>query len=108
MFEGSYKKEDLTEDLLKRRRVVCAACRSSKSGAIVLGPRHMDAVMRVHVHLTPNHDFHDFDEQGFIDQWGIYMNRQEAWKVAEAANQILYRCGGDEAKGGTLYSENLY
>lgn len=49
-----------------------------------------------------------FQEQGFIDQWGIFLNRQEAWKVAKAAGQILYRCGGDDSDGGTLYSENLY
>ena len=92
----------------KQRRVVCAACRSSKTGAIVLGPRHMDVVMRLHVQQIDNHDYHDFDDQGFIDQWGVFMSRREAWKVAEAANQIVYRCGGDQAKGGTLYSENLY
>lgn len=46
--------------------------------------------------------------QGFIDQWGVFMDRQEVWKVAEAAGQILHRCGGDTSNGGTLYSENLY
>lgn len=93
------------EKELPQRRVVCAACRSSVTGQMILGPRHFDTVMRVHADKYPNVDF---DEQGFIDQWGVYMNRQEAWKVAEAANQIYRRCGGDEAKGGTLYSENLY
>ena len=110
-FEQSLKAFSHEQEIVnisKLRRVVCAACRSSKTGTMVLGPRHMDNVMRVHVELTPNHDYHDFDDQGFIDQWGIYMNRQEAWKVAEAAKQIVYRCGGDTAKGGTLYSENLY
>lgn len=92
----------------KSRRIVCAACRSSKTGLMVLGPRHMDNVMRLHVELTPDHTYHDFDEQGFIDQWGVYMDRQEAWNVAEASNQIVHRCGGDTNKGGTLYSENLY
>jgi hypothetical protein len=104
MFADGTKEEAMT----KRRRVVCAACRSSKTGAMVLGPRHMDNVMRVHVKLTPNHDYHDFDDQGFIDQWGVYMGREEAWVVAKAANQIVYRCGGDDRNGGTLYSENLY
>lgn len=110
-FEDSVKAfspETKQTNITKGRRVVCAACRSSKTGVMVLGPRHMDNVMRIHVLLTPDHDFHDFDDQGFIDQWGVYMDRQEAWKVAEAANQIVYRCGGDTSKGGTLYSENLY
>lgn len=47
-------------------------------------------------------------EQGFIDQHGAFMSRREAWEVAEAAGQIIRRVGGDEADGGTLYSENLY
>lgn len=101
MFADGSKEEAQTP----QRRVVCAACRSSETGQIILGPRHFDAVMRVHADLYPHVNF---DEQGFIDQWGVYMNRQEGWKVAVAANQIYRRCGGDEAKGGTLYSENLY
>lgn len=47
-------------------------------------------------------------EQGFVDHHGIYLDRQEAWKVAEAAGQIVRRVGGDTVKGGTPYSENLY
>ncbi|CAE6710389.1 hypothetical protein [Candidatus Nitrotoga fabula] len=47
-------------------------------------------------------------EQGFIDQHGVFMTRTEAWHVAQASGQILRRCGGDDANGGTLYSENLY
>lgn len=104
MFADGCTKEELT----KQRRVVCSACRSSKTGRIVLGPRHMDDVMRMHVRLCLDLDFHDYDDQGFIDQWGVFMSRTEAWKVAEAAGQIVYRCGGDTANGGTLYSENLY
>jgi hypothetical protein len=44
-------------------------------------------------------------EQGFIDQHGVFMTREEAWIVAEAACQIIRRVGGD---GARLYSENLY
>ena len=47
-------------------------------------------------------------ESGFVDNRGNFLTRTEAWKVAEAAGQILYRVGGDETNGGTLYSENLY
>jgi hypothetical protein len=47
-------------------------------------------------------------EEGFIDQFGDFHARTEAWKIAEAAGQILHRCGGDDTDGGTLYSENLY
>jgi hypothetical protein len=88
--------------------VVCAACRLS-DGTLLIGPRHWDSVMRAaYKNLPLGLRSHDPDDQGFIDQWGRYMSRTEAWKVAEAAGQIRNRCGGDDADGGTLYSENLY
>ena len=43
--------------------------------------------------------------QGFIDQRGNFLTREEAWIVAEASGQIIRRVGGD---GKKLYSENLY
>lgn len=90
------------------RRIVCAAIRNSH-GQMVLGPRHYDRVMARSL-LEGTYDWKDGEEveQGFIDQWGNFHSRIEAWKIAEAAGQILYRCGGDTADGGTLYSENLY
>lgn len=44
-------------------------------------------------------------EQGFIDQYGQWMTREEAWLIAEAAGQIKYAA---EHSKGTLYSEDLY
>ncbi len=106
----------ITNEITKQRRVVCAACRCSETKHIIIGPRHFDPVMKsqffdncMNLKLnTPNKIGDTYTEQGFIDQYGVFMNRQEAWKVAEAAGQIIYRCGGDTANGGTLYSENLY
>lgn len=51
---------------------------------------------------------HDPD-QGFVDQWGVYMTREEAYQVAEAAGQIIYpaACGAG-LDGPKLYSEGLY
>jgi hypothetical protein len=46
--------------------------------------------------------------QGFVDQHGVFMDRNESWIVAAAADQINHRVGGDSMDGGTLYSENLY
>lgn len=46
--------------------------------------------------------------QGFVDNEGNFLTREEAWKVAERCGQIIRRCGGDTANGGTLYSENLW
>lgn len=85
---------------VKPRVVVCAAVRSLINPFIIwVGPRHFDMTMREYMPGKID------GEQGFIDQFGKFMTRQEAWKVAEAAGQIKYRCGGDEGK---LFSENLY
>ena len=85
--------------------VVCAANRT-KTGKIVCGARHYDSIMRNQVFVNGKRPPEWLGaEQGFIDQFGVYMNRQEAYKVAEAASQIKY---GREHSKGTLYSEDLY
>jgi hypothetical protein len=43
--------------------------------------------------------------QGFLDNKGIFLTREEAHTVAKAAGQIVRRVGGDANR---LYSENLY
>jgi hypothetical protein len=43
--------------------------------------------------------------QGFIDNRGNFLTREEALVIAREAGQIRRRCGGDEH---ALYSENLY
>ncbi len=92
-------------------RIVCAAVRGMDN-RLVVGPRHMDQTMRNTIRemteVTSVRDWFDGAEQGFIDQFGDFYNRVDAWKVAEAAGQIFARCGGDTTDGGTLYSENLY
>lgn len=85
--------------------VVCAANLNTVTGVIYPGPRHFDSTM---LQLMPTGRRTDCMQQGFIDQRGVFLTRQEAWKVAEAAGQIRRRVGGDAADGGTLYSENLY
>lgn len=87
------------------RVVVCAAIRS-KTGKLVCGARHWDAAMRGQVLVDGKRPSEWLSaEQGFIDQFCVFMDRQEAWKVAEAAGQIKY---GPEHSKGTLYSEDLY
>ena len=85
------------------RRVVCAACLYG-DGVMLVGPRHFDATMRDQFRrFGLRHDAPHV--QGFIDQWGEFMTREEALKVATEQGQILRRCGGD---GRELFSENLY
>ncbi len=44
------------------------------------------------------------NEQGFLTNKNRFVDRKEAWLIAEKANQIIRRSGGH----GTLYSEDLY
>jgi len=71
------------------RRIVCAANRSP-DGTITLQVRHC---------APPE------DEQGFIDNKGNWLTREEAYVVAKDADQIIRRCGGDKRR---LFSENIY
>lgn len=90
---------------------MCAAIRS-EDGKLLLGIRHYSADM--HRQIESRMDRHKFvrrlgEDQGFVDQHGVYMSREEAYKVAFAAGQILYpdRCGNG-LDGPKLYSEGLY
>lgn len=91
-----------------QRRVVCAANRDKFSGDVIIGVRHWDQWMHQQAESRPGQWCGDPHEQGFIDQHSVFMSRTEAWRVAAAAGQIIRRVGGDDADGGTLYSENLY
>jgi len=83
------------------QRIVCAAI-ILKSGHIIASARHFDMLMRKQIDrcgLTIRGA-----EQGFIDQWGNFLSREEAWIVAERQEQIRKHTGPH----GTLFSEDLY
>ena len=99
------------------RWVVCAAIRN-KQGKILAGARHYDSVMRpwfirrlnwigrliLRKNFIKAREWYSC-EQGFIDQFGVFMDRQEAYQIALANGQVKY---GPEHSKGTLYSEDLY
>ena len=87
-----------------QQRVVCSAVRYS-GGFMLIGPRHYDDTMRKQMDDLGIEGSEECPEQGFIDQHGVFLTREEAWVIASAANQVIFRCGGD---GEKLYSENLY
>ena len=87
----------------KPRVVVCAAVKLN--GIVYPGPRHFDQFMSELMWLDEGNPPNGSEVQGFIDQFGVFMTREEAYEVAKAAGQIKYRCPGDE---GRLFSENLY
>ena len=93
------------------RRVVCAAIRAA-DGDLLLGIRHYSKDM--HKQIDARHDGAKFkmrhdEDQGFVDKFGVFMSREEAYKVAEAAGQLRYPEACDDGLDGKrLYSEGLY
>ena len=91
---------------MNEQRVVCAACKCRVTGTLILGARHYDVLMRKQIDLLAVTSPETFSfEEGFIDQFGKFLTREEAHAIATKQNQIIRRCGGDDCR---LYSENLY
>ena len=105
----------------KKWYVVCAACRHRPTGLIVTGARHFDKVMRAQIfslqgydkcaaalgqfkEMLSSDDWRNLD-QGFIDNYGDFLTREEAWYVAKYSNQIKFPTSTAER---FLFSENLY
>jgi hypothetical protein len=87
------------------RRIVCAAIRHKETGRIITGARHYDKIMREQINASEGITFWKPScEQGFIDQFGDFLNRKDAWRIAENEGQIRR----EVSSAGTLYSENLY
>lgn len=82
------------------RRVSMAA--NIVGGHLIVGNRHFCPLMHMQIDLLGLRDSqHDIGtDQGFVDQWGIYMSREEAWVVAKNAGQIR-----EIFTEGVLYSE---
>lgn len=82
------------------RRVSMAA--NIVDGHLIVGNRHFCPIMCMQINLLGLDDRqHDIRfDQGFVDQWGIYMSRQEAWDVAKARGQIK-----QVFQEGVLFSE---
>lgn len=92
---------------LSNQRVVCAAQREYETGLIVTGARHFDKTM---VHVIERIDTLLIQrwarsESGFIDQFGNFLTRQEAWIVADREGQIIR---DRDWQTGSLHSEHLY
>lgn len=86
-------------------RIVCSACKIGET--IIPSIRHFDKYTHEALDFLPS--FNPGTEvQGFIDNKGNFHTRTEAWKIANAAGQIIRIVGGNDANGGTLFSENLY
>lgn len=86
------------------RRIVSAAI-LMEDGLIIVGIRHYSPDMRATMKRVYGDKYHLKEkEQGFVDQMGVFLTREDAWKIAEKEGQIIRNV----APYGTLYSENLY
>ena len=85
-------------------RIVCAAMKMM-DGNIIVGIRHFSPEMRNVMHKIYGDGYHlKVEHQGFVDQFGKFYDRRDAWKIADANDQIIRLTGNEEV----LFSENLY
>jgi len=94
------------------RRIMCAANRytiPNDGGHVLLcGASHWDKAMHSQANAFDDYLWSAIrasEEQGFIDQGGEFLSREDAFAVARDAGQIIRRCGNDERR---LFSENIY
>lgn len=90
---------------MSERYVVCAALRHKDSRLIICGPRHFCKIMRDCIDkLGGITEWKGKCDQGFVDNMGMFLSREEAWRLAKENGQIKREVAGE----GKLYSENLY
>ena len=84
--------------------IVCAAVR--QNDLIVTGARHFDKIMNNIIRSLDGCMLLKNWEQGFIDQYGKFYNREDAYKLVQLNGQTF------DTKRNTsktkLYSEGLY
>lgn len=100
-----YFAKGFEEGWFRLQRVVAAACRSECKNIVLVSARHWDLAMnKLAKYLADPETFFPIDEQGFIDQYGNFLSRKEAYIIAEREGQIIRDCN----EHGVLYSENIY
>lgn len=93
-----------------QRRVVCTANKyklTSGESMFFVGVRHFCPVMRQNMQPYKDIIIRDSEVQGFVDQFGVFMDRSHALHVADNASQL------NIARPKTwpeneLFSEDLY
>lgn len=98
-------------------RIVCAAMLMNDN-SIVAGIRHFSPEMRAIMARAYGDEYYlEVKEQGFVDQFGKFYSREDAWKIADKNGQIIRPTGWEEnstprkanvGDDGCLFSENLY
>lgn len=101
---------------MNKPRIVCAANKylieyspDEIEELVIAGARHWDSVMRgvwesLDEYLVSCID-RNKEEEGFIDQFGNFYTRKEAYKIAKENNQLVRELGFENDE---LFSEHLY
>jgi len=87
-----------------RRRIVCAAILFEQG--MIVGPRHYDAVMMAQYKAMGLKQTEADGIQGFIDQFGTFFDREQAFEIATRQGQIRHKTGNPDST--ELFSEDLY
>lgn len=96
--------------------IVSAACQlkvgnrcGDEKDIIISSPRHQDITMRNYLNQIQFIDEFSMPEtiEGFIDQFGRFWNRKEAWVIVDIHKQPLVDRGLRQT-AEILYSEDLY
>ena len=92
------------DELSIGRYVVCAASRYND--LVICGARHHDKVMNTQIRLLRSlgHIMPKIGEQGFIDQFGKFLTREDALAIVNSNKQPLR----ENPWSKELFSENLY
>lgn len=86
--------------------IICAAIKDNKTGHIFLGARHFDKIMRMQIEKSCIKPEPPYTEQGFIDQFGEFISREDALEIVKNNGQPFNAKNNGSSKA--LYSEGLY
>lgn len=98
-----------------QNRIVCAANKyvfelhyGEVEELIICGARHYDKVMNSVIKKIDHQYWKNKVEevQGFIDRYGKFLTREEAYIIAKENGQIIRECGNPNSV--ELFSEHLY
>lgn len=101
------------DNVFTQRRIVCAALRFPHLDLTLAGARHYSADIHALMDKLKEHGLMPMkkeqavgDNQGFLDNFGNYWNREDALMIARAAHQLdgKVKCGSERE----LFSEDLY
>ena len=98
------------KDKYNKTYIICSEV--SYKGFVISGRRHGDAFQTLERFLDPI-EYKAIEREdivcGFVDNWGDFHTRAEAWVIATAADQILFGRGTqDPNETQILISEHLY